>query len=112
MDRISNKLIGAKCKKCGKLYIPPIYVCLKCNQTEFGEVELSGRGSVRTYTTIRVPPLGFEEQVPYNIAIIGLEEGINVTARIVDKNDKELSIGTAVVFTKKEDGVHWFASAS
>lgn len=112
MDRISNKLIGAKCKKCGKLYIPPIYVCLKCNQTEFGEVELSGRGSVRTYTTIRVPPLGFEGQVPYNIAIIGLEEGINVTARIVKKNGKELSIGAIVTFAKKEDGIHWFTFAN
>ena len=108
MDKISGKFISAKCKKCGRLHIPPVYICLNCNQTEFGEAELSGRGTVRTYTTIRVPPLGFEGQVPYDIAVIGLEEGINVTARIIRPGETELSIGTRVMFEKYENGIHWF----
>jgi hypothetical protein len=108
MDKITGKFISAKCKKCGRLHIPPVYICLNCNQTEFGEAELSGRGTVRTYTTIRVPPLGFEGQVPYDIAVIGLEEGINVTGRIVREGETGLSIGARVMFEEWKDGIHWF----
>jgi len=108
MDNEIQKLIGVKCEKCGKLYIPPVYICIQCNKTQFKEVELTGKGTVRTYTTIRVPPLGFEEQVPYNVAVIGLEEGVNVTTRIISDSGKELRIGTGVTFAKKEEGVYWF----
>ncbi|MBI4454272.1 MAG: Zn-ribbon domain-containing OB-fold protein [Acidobacteria bacterium] len=107
MDETTDRLIAVRCGNCGKLYISPVYVCLQCDQSEFKNVELTGKGRIRTYTTIRVPPLGFEKEAPYDIAVVELEEGVHVTARIIGKNEK-LAIGAQVVFVKKEEGAHWF----
>jgi len=63
------------------------------------EVPLSGKGEVVTYTIIHVGPEDFEEQVPYPVAIIKLEEGPHITAQIVDCDIKEVHIGMKVEST-------------
>ncbi|MDG6229595.1 MAG: Zn-ribbon domain-containing OB-fold protein, partial [Candidatus Thermoplasmatota archaeon] len=71
------------------------------------EIKLSGKGEVFTYTIIHVGPDDFEEQVPYPIAIIQLDEGPRVTAQIVDCSVEDVHIGMKVesVFRKiQEDG--------
>lgn len=71
------------------------------------KIKLSGKGEVVTYTIIHVAPDDFEEQVPYPIAIIQLEEGPKLTAQIVDCNPQDVHIGMKVesVFRKiQEDG--------
>jgi uncharacterized OB-fold protein len=109
-DTIS-RLTAVKCQNCGKVYIPPKYICPECESTEFTDITLSGKGKVLTYTTIRVPPLGFEEQAPYHIAIILLDEGINVPARISNGEGKTPKIEDEVSFVKKEGGAYWFRLA-
>jgi len=107
-----NKLMVVKCKGCGKLYTPPAYICSQCGLDEFEEVELTKKGTVRTYTTIRVPPLGFEDQSPYDIAIIEVPEGINILARLVTYPGKEPKVGDEATFIKREAGAYWFKVAS
>ena len=71
------------------------------------ETKLSGKGEVVTYTIIHVGPENFEEQVPYPIAIIKLEEGPQITAQIVDCAIDEIKIGMKVESTFRkiqEDG--------
>ena len=48
------------------------------------DVNSQGKGEVITYTMIHVGPEDFEEQTPYPIAIIKLEEGPQITGQIVD----------------------------
>jgi len=60
------------------------------------ERQLSGRGEVVSYTIIHVGPEDFEEQVPYPIAIIQLEEGPRITGQIVDIEPDEVKIGMKV----------------
>ncbi len=57
------------------------------------EKKLSGKGEVITYSIIHVGPSGFDEQTPYPIAIIKLEEGPQITAQIVDCPLDEIKIG-------------------
>jgi hypothetical protein len=102
-----DRLTGLKCKTCGKLYIPPVYSCSECGQSQFEEVGLTGKGTIRTYTVIRIPPLGFEDEVPYSLAVVELEEGVNVTARIVASN-RGLSIGAGVTYEGEQKGGHCF----
>lgn len=111
MGNTFNRLIVIECKSCGKLFIPPKYMCPECGSDEFREVALSGEGKVLTYTTIRVPPLGFENQIPYDIAVIQLNEGINMTCRIATQKHR-LDIGDTVRFIKKNEGVSWFKVVS
>jgi len=63
------------------------------------EKQLCGRGEVVTYSIIHVGPEDFEEQVPYPIAIIKLEEGPQITAQIVDCDIADVHIGMKVEAT-------------
>ena len=63
------------------------------------EKKLSGKGEVVTYTIIHTAPENFEEQVPYPIAIVKLDEGPLVTAQIVDCPLDEVAIGMKVEST-------------
>jgi hypothetical protein len=63
------------------------------------EMKLSGKGEVITFSIIHVGPSDFEEQTPYPIAIIKLEDGPQVTAQIVDCPLDEIKIGMKVEST-------------
>ncbi len=41
-------------------------------------------GAVYSYTLLREPPLGYESQAPYYIALVELDDGGLVTAQLTD----------------------------
>lgn len=47
-------------------------------------VKLGGKGEVYSYTIVTDPPAGFEEQAPYVLALVKLDEGPLVTAQLTD----------------------------
>lgn len=55
----------------------------------------SGTGEVFSFTTVQEAPEGFEDQAPYVLALVKLDEGPLVTAQITDLGDA-LSIGDRV----------------
>jgi len=95
-------LKAKKCELCERVYFPPREACPYCRRKSMDkmkDIKLSGRGEVLTYTIIHVGPEAFEEQVPYPIAIIQLEEGPKVTAQIVDCDIEDVHIGMKVQST-------------
>jgi uncharacterized protein len=58
--------------------------------------QLSGKGTVYSFTTVQDVPSGYEEQGPYVLALVQLEEGALVMAQITDLDDQPLKIGDAV----------------
>ncbi len=71
------------------------------------DASLSGRGEVYSFSTMYNVPHGYEEQKPYTIALIKLDEGPMVTAQLTDINSKDVKIGLRVeMVTRKlrEDG--------
>ena len=103
-------LIGNQCQSCKKIYFPPKESCPECRRKSIGkmkEIKLSGKGQVVTYTIIHSAPDIFENQVPYPMAIIKLEEGPKITAQIVDCPPEKVKIKMKVqnTFRKiQEDG--------
>lgn len=63
---------------------------------EFSKVTLAQDGVVETFTIIRVAPSGFGDQAPYAVAIIKLDDGVKITAQIVDCDPESLAIGDRV----------------
>jgi hypothetical protein len=55
----------------------------------------AGTGEVYSYTTLQDPPEGFEEQAPYTLALIKLDEGPLITAQLTDL-DGPVAIGDRV----------------
>jgi uncharacterized OB-fold protein len=75
---------------------------------------LKRRGKVLTYTVVHVAASGFEDQVPYVLAIVELEDGPRLTTQIADCNHDEIKIGDEVeiVFRRMgeegQDGVIYY----
>ena len=95
------RLEGTACETCGRKFFPPRSVCPHCrSKGKIVPFTFSGFGRVYSYTKVYVPPSGFEEQVPYFLAIVELDEGSRVLGQVVDT--KEVKIGQRVkaVFRK------------
>jgi uncharacterized OB-fold protein len=90
-------LIGMKCKSCNKVFFPPRFACPVCRRRGTLEpYKLNGKGKIVTFAITHVAPNGFEDQVPYAIAIIELEEGPRLTAQITDCDPEQVKIGDEV----------------
>ena len=95
-------IIGNKCEECGQVFFPPRESCPKCRRKSMGkikEIRLAGKGEIVTYSIIHVGPEEFEDQVPYPIAVIQLDEGSRITAQIVDCDINDVKIGMKVEST-------------
>lgn len=108
-------LVGARCGNCNKILFPPRYICPFCRR--MGKLEpykLKRQGKVISYTVIHVAAEGFEDQVPYVLAIIELEDGPRLTAQVTDCNSDEIKIGDEVeiIFRRmgeeSKDGVIYY----
>jgi hypothetical protein len=103
-------LVGNQCRSCKRIFFPPKEACPECRRKSIGkmnDLKLSGNGKVITYTIIHVAPENFENQTPYPIAVIELEEGPRITGQIVDCDIKDIKIGMKVQTTFRkiqEDG--------
>jgi len=90
-------LVGMRCGNCNKVLFPPRYICPYCRR--MGKLEpyrLKRRGKVLTYTVVHVAANGFEDQVPYVLAIVELDDGPRLTAQVTDCNTDEIKIGDEV----------------
>jgi uncharacterized OB-fold protein len=68
---------------------------------------LTGCGEVYSFSTMYNVPHGFEDQKPYTIALVRLDDGPMVTAQLTDVDESDLRIGLRVeMVTRKlrEDG--------
>jgi hypothetical protein len=90
---LQGKLLGAKCKKCGKVHLPPRPLCNDCLSKEFEWVELPQYGTLLTYTIIHVAPPQFQEMAPYVVGIVQLEKGVKIPGMIREVSPEQLKIG-------------------
>ena len=102
--RLSNQrylMVGEECPHCGVKIFPPRDACPDCSQPAQDLYTFSGKGEIFSYTTILDAPDGYEEQSPYYLALIRLDEGPMLTAQLTDL-DGEPAIGQRVeMITRK-----------
>lgn len=70
-----NKLLGLKCQDCGTVTVPPKMVCRKCASPNLEVLQLKGKGKIQTFTVNNVAPEGREDEAPYIILLVELDEG-------------------------------------
>ncbi len=70
-----NKLLGLKCNSCGAVTTPPKMVCRECAGTELEITQLKGTGKIQTFTTVYVSAEGREDEAPYILVLVELDEG-------------------------------------
>ncbi len=79
-------LKGLKCLDCGTITVPPKATCDECGSTNQEIVTLSGDGTIKTFTVIRVAPEGFK--APYVVVLTQLREGPWLTG-LLNSTDPE-----------------------
>jgi uncharacterized OB-fold protein len=88
-----GKITGTKCKKCGRTFFPPRADCFQCLSSDMEWFEVSGTGTLLTYSKLQYGPVGFEGDLPYCIAVLDYGS-YKVFGRIAkDLADEEIKIG-------------------
>jgi uncharacterized OB-fold protein len=57
---------------------------------------LSGAGTIYSFSVVRQPPAGYEEQVPFILALVRLAEGPLITAQLTDCDPQDVTIDMPV----------------
>jgi len=89
-------LVGEICPHCEAKIFPPRDVCPKCGGEARTAYAFSGKGEVYSFTTIYEAPAGFDENAPYTVALVKLQEGPLLTAQLTDLGDQPVEIGMPV----------------
>jgi uncharacterized OB-fold protein len=91
----------ARCSRCESFAIPPGQACPHCGSTdpEWGYQEVSGRGTVRSWTVIRQSFLpGFDGDLPFLLVDVELAEQpeLRMIGRLLDGPDAAMRAGAPV----------------
>lgn len=96
-----------RCLSCTRHYFYPRPSCPNCGSAEVEWVRASGRATLYSYVINHRPAPGFEEDGPYAIAVVLLEEGVRMMTNIVGveitPENLPLDMELKVVFEKRGD---------
>jgi uncharacterized OB-fold protein len=95
-----HKLVIQKCKDCDKYVFYPRIACPHCFSDELTWVQASGKGKIYTYSVVvSNAPSAFVQDMPYVIAVIRLDEGVQMLSNVVDCNPEEVTCDMPVEVT-------------
>jgi uncharacterized OB-fold protein len=79
-----HRLIIQKCGACQKHVFYPRMVCPHCASDQLGWVTASGNGHVYSFTVVESnAPSAFLADMPYVVAVIRLQEGVQMLSNVV-----------------------------
>ncbi|MGE0034611.1 MAG: Zn-ribbon domain-containing OB-fold protein [Xanthobacteraceae bacterium] len=86
-----------RCRSCGHLRYPAAIVCPECLSAETEWQAVSGRGKVFSFVVFqRAYHPAWEGRVPYNVALIELDEGPILLSNVIDVDNARLTVGLDV----------------
>jgi len=103
-----GKLVIQQCRDCGKFIFYPSVICEQCLSDRLEWQEVSGRGTVESYSTVYRPfTREFADDVPYTVALVRLEEGIMILTWLtgVAPDTARIGMPVAVTFERMSDEI-------
>lgn len=80
----AHRLVIQHCSSCGAPRFPPAPVCHRCRSWDFDWKDHSGRGRVYSWVVVHHPiPPSMAPETPYIAAIIELDGGVRMPARLL-----------------------------
>jgi len=101
----NGKIMGAKCRRCGIVYVPPRMYCERCFEKLQEGVRVSSRGTVYTYTVAHIDLNGAKLKEPTIYAMIkieGTDGGLIHKLEGVDPEEVKIGMKVEAVFKPKE----------
>ena len=105
---VRHELVVQTCVSCGHRRFPPRPMCPQCHSFEATWEPSSGRGRVWSWVVAHPPVVAsFAERVPFNVAVIELDEGVRMIGNILECANDDIREGmpVEVTFEDVEDGV-------
>jgi uncharacterized OB-fold protein len=95
-----HELVLQRCGGCNTLRYYPRAVCPECTSSEVTWERMSGRGTVYTFTvTYQNQSPGFRDELPYVLAYVTLDEGVQMLTNVVGCPADQVRIGMPVEVT-------------
>lgn len=107
-DAISRReLTFQTCKECDASVFFPRSRCPHCFSDRLEWRKSAGEGTVYAFTIVRRAPRGFQDRVPYCVALIDVKEGFRMMSNVVDCKPEDIRVGmpVAVDFELRGDGL-------
>ena len=104
----AGRLMLMRCGNCGEYRYPSRDRCDRCWSTDTDWVEASGRATLHSWVIFhQLYHPGFADRIPYNVAVVELEEGPRITTKIIGCDNESLDAGMAlnVAFDTVGDGL-------
>ncbi|HET6615038.1 MAG TPA: Zn-ribbon domain-containing OB-fold protein [Dehalococcoidia bacterium] len=92
-----HELMLMRCRNCGAWRLPSRPRCPDCWSTDTAWERASGRGTLYSYGIMHQKFPGFAEEVPYQYAVVELEEGPRIVSNVVEVTDEELRVDMPLV---------------
>ena len=103
--RDKKQILGVKCGKCNKVFVPPRATCERC-LIDISEniVTLSDTGEVTNFTVVRKDDKHLPRKAPYVLALIKLGGADSPLAHIIEgvkPEDVKIGMKVKAVFSKE-----------
>ena len=93
-----------RCDDCERLTFPPKPFCPHCWSKRIAWVALAGRGKLYSQTVVHAAPLVFQDEVPYRVGIVDLDEGLRIATRVLAEFERPLDTSVEIVVLNYRDG--------
>lgn len=95
----NGKIIGRKCRKCGRILVPPRMFCDDCFRSTDAWVYAKDTGSVNTYSISHVAADASRIKEPLFVAVINIDgatPGMGFLHLLGEVHEKDLKVGMRV----------------
>ena len=100
-----GELMLSRCGDCNTWLHPAVPNCTECLGDNLEWAQASGKGQLFTFAIIyQNPHPGFANDIPYNVAIVELDEGPRLNSVLVNVAEEDIVIGMSVTVTFEEQG--------
>ena len=100
-----KNILGSKCSKTGKVFVPPIFNSAEAFAPANEFVEVADRGVITTFCVVNLPVIGRSLKLPYACASVALDGAdISIFTLIQECEAKDVRMGMRVEAVWKADG--------
>ncbi len=101
-----HKLLLQNCDDCNQYIFYPRIICPHCFSDQLTWQETSGQGKIHSFTVVHKAPPPFQDETPFVVGIIELEEGVRMMSRIIgERNNIAIDKKVSVVYEQINEEV-------
>ena len=91
-----GRLVLPRCRSCNEFIWYPRFFCPRCSSTDLEWCQVSGRGTIYSFTITRRGMGDYKDAGPYVLAYVQLDVGPRMLTNVVDCDEANLEIGLPV----------------